>query len=222
MRFTEELYSGNLELQQANLGHPFVLGIGDGSLSLDKFKHFVRQDYLYLIEYSKVLALAVVKSPSLDSMGRFASLLNETLNVEMALHRSYCLRLGISYEELEGTRPTPTTRAYTDFLLQTGFHGSFGELASALLPCMWGYCEIGLDLLKKGKPDNQPFFGEWIDMYSGDEFQELADWMRNLVDGLGVEANLDEEVRMNSAYQTSLRYEYGFWDMAWKLEGTVE
>ena len=146
MRFSEELYSRSAPIQRKILSHPFVLGIGNGSLSMEKFKHFVCQDYLYLIEYSRVLALAVVKTPSLETMGPFSSLLKETLNVEMDVQRGFCSRLGIQENQLEATKPTFTTQAYTDFLLRVGFQGSFDELACALLPCMWGYCEIGLVL----------------------------------------------------------------------------
>ena len=221
MRFSEELYSRSAPIQKEILSHPFVLGIGNGSLSMEKFKHFVCQDYLYLIEYSRVLALAVVKTPSLETMGPFASLLNETLNVEMDLHRGFCSRLGIQANELEATKPTFTTQAYTDFLLRTGFQGSFDEMACALLPCMWGYCEIGLVLSSNGKPEAQPLFCEWIDMYSSDEFRELSDWMRSVVDELGNSSSPGLRKRMYEAYRTSVGYEYAFWDMAWRLEPTL-
>ena len=112
----------------------------------------------------------------------------------------------------------PTMQAYTDFLVRTAYDGSFAELTSALLPCMWGYCEIGQDLLSRGKPAGQPLYAEWIDMYSSAEFQTLADWLRGLVDELAEAAGDVERRRMEEAYVTSTRYEYAFWEMAWRLE----
>ena len=156
MPFTDDILARADGLQQAILNHPFVTGIGDGTLDMERFKHFIRQDYLYLIEFGRVLALASAKAPSLEAMGRFADLLNETLNTEMSLHRGYCARFGITEAELEATQPAPTMQAYTDFLVRTAYDGSFGELACALLPCMWGYCEIGLTLAERGKPTGQP------------------------------------------------------------------
>ena len=218
MGFSHDIRSRADAMQQAIFSHPFVTGIGDGTLDVDKFKHFIRQDYLYLIHYSRTLALATAKAPTLEIMGRFATLTSETLNTEMVLHQRYCARFGITEEELEATKPAPTTQAYTDFLVRTAYDGSFGELACALLPCMWGYCEIGQRLLRQGKPQYQPLYAEWIDMYSSSAFQELADWLRGLVDGLAEGASDQELRRMEQAYITSIRYEYGFWEMAWRLE----
>ncbi|MEE8443553.1 MAG: thiaminase II [Dehalococcoidia bacterium] len=218
MPFTDEIHARSAKLQEAILSHPFVTGIGDGTLDVERFKHFIRQDYLYLIEYSRVLALAAARAPSLEPMGRFAELMNETLNTEMSLHRSYCARFGITEADLEVTEPAPTMQAYTDFLVRTAYDGSFGELVCALLPCMWGYCEIGLALAARGKPGDQPLYAEWIDMYSTPEFEDLANWLRGLVDGLAEGANPEERERMEVAYVTSTRYEYAFWDMAYRLE----
>jgi len=218
MGFTDDIHARADKLQQAIFNHPFVTGIGDGTLDVERFKHFIRQDYPYLIEYARALALATARAPSLDPMGRFAEFLNETLNTEMSLHRSYCGRFGITEAELEATKPAPTTQAYTDFLLRTAYHGSFGELVCALLPCTWGYCEIGQMLAERGKPAGQPLYAEWIDMYSAPEFKALADWLRGLVDGLALSASPEERQRMEAAYITSTRYEYAFWDMAYRLE----
>ena len=218
MGFSDDIRARADALQQAILNHPFVVGIGDGSLDVERFKHFIRQDYLYLIEYARTLALAAASAPTLEAMGRFATLANETLNTEMALHRDYCARFGISEEELETTRPAPTMQAYTNFLVRTAYDGSFGQLACALLPCMWGYCEIGLNLLRQGKPSAQPLYAEWIDIYSSAEFQGLADWLRGLVDELAEGASDEGRRRMEEAYVTSTRYEYAFWEMAWRLE----
>lgn len=218
MGFSDDIRTRADALQQAILNHPFVTGIGDGTLDVERFKHFIRQDYLYLIDYSRTLALAAARAPTLEAMGRFATLANETLNTEMALHRDYCARFGISEEELEATKPTPTMQAYTNFLVRTAYDGSFGQLACALLPCMWGYCEIGLNLLHQGKPSAQPLYAEWIDMYSSAEFQGLAVWLRSLVDRLAEEATGEERRLMEEAYVTSTRYEYAFWEMAWSLE----
>ena len=218
MAFTNDIRTRADALQQAILTHPFVTGIGDGTLDVERFKHFISQDYLYLVEYARTLALAAARAPTLEVMGRFATLAHETLNTEMALHRGYCARFGISEEELEATKPAPTMQAYTNFLVRTAYDGSFGQLACALLPCMWGYCEIGLDLLRKGKPTDQPLYAEWIDMYSSAEFQGLADWLRGLVDQLAEGTSDEERQRMEEAYVTSARYEYVFWEMAWQLE----
>ena len=218
MAFSDEVERRAEPIRRAILAHPFLTGIGDGSLDVEKFKFYVRQDYLYLVEYSRVLALASARAPDLDTQGWFARLLHETLNTEMELHRSYCARFGISARELEETQAAPTTVAYTNFLLKVAHQGTYPELAASFLPCQWGYWEIGDHLHRRGEPDQAPLYAEWIGMYISPEYKALADWARSLADGLAQGADAREVARMEQAYLTSLRYEYLFWDMAYKME----
>ncbi len=216
-RVTDRLHQLARPVWEAQHNHPFVRGIGDGSLDLEKFKFWVRQDYVFLIEYARLLALAVARAPDLATMRRFAELTHSTLSVEMELHRSYAAEFGISTEELEAEEKAPTTRAYADFLLRVAALGDFPELIAALLPCMWGFSDIGRRLAQAPRPSDQRY-ATWIEMYSSSEFAELTDWCRALVDRVGAELPEDGLRRMEEAFLTSSRYECQFWDMAWRLE----
>jgi thiaminase (transcriptional activator TenA) len=197
--------------------HPFVTGIGDGSLDLDRFAFWVRQDYLFLIEYSRLLALGAARAPDLATMRRLADLARETLGTEMDLHRSYAAELGIAAGDLEAETMAPTTQGYTDFLVRTAAHGDFAELVAALLPCMWGFSEVGRTLAARGRPED-PRYAAWVDMYASDEFAGLAGWSRELTDRVGDGAGPAARAAMERAFITSSRYELAFWDMAWRLE----
>jgi thiaminase (transcriptional activator TenA) len=124
MRFSEQLRQAAADVWEAQHEHPFVRGIGDGTLDPERFRVYVRQDYLFLIEYGRALALACARAPRLEVMERFAELAESTLRTEMDLHRAYAAEWGISSEELERERPHAATRAYTDFLLRTAAAGS--------------------------------------------------------------------------------------------------
>src|SRR4051794_41328779 len=76
-------------------------------------------------------------------MRRFSALAQSVLETEMALHRQFAARWGVTAEQLEAERTAPATDAYCDFLLRTAALGDFAELVAALLPCMWSYAEIG-------------------------------------------------------------------------------
>jgi thiaminase (transcriptional activator TenA) len=216
-RFTERLRQKAASIWEAQHQHPFVRGIGDGTLTLDRFKFWLRQDYIFLIEYSRLLALAAARSPDLETMIRFATLLKETADTEMSLHRGYAAEFGIDTEELERELPAPTTRAYSDFLLRVAATGDFAELAAALLPCMWAFSEIGQRLATQPAPTDQRY-AKWIAMYSSKEFAELTQWCRDLVDKLAVGMPEGELQKLEAAFLTSSRYEWQFWEMAWKME----
>ena len=198
--------------------HPFVRGIGDGTLPLEQFNYWLKQDYVYLIDYARVFALAAAKAPDLESMSRFAALLNGTLNTEMSLHRDYAARFGISHQELEETVKSPTTQAYTDFLLATSYSGDMAEVLAGLLPCTWGFFEIGTRLKETGDTSEDNPYRDWIEMYSSEEFEEFTAWVRKLMDSLGGNAAPEKKERLKEIFVTSSRYELAFWEMARVME----
>ena len=215
--FSDRLYRLAEPVWEAQHAHPFVRGIGDGTLEVEKFMFWVRQDYLFLIDYARLLAVAVARAPDIATMRRFADLVHSTLNVEMELHRSYAAEFGISREEVEAEEKAPTTRGYTDFLLRVAALGDFPELIAAVLPCLWSFCDIGQRLAQGPRPTDDRY-ASWIDMYASAEFAELADWCRQLVDQTATELPEQALRRMEDAFLTSSRYEYLFWEMAWRQE----
>ena len=218
MGFSDELRQRAASTWDKEKAHPFVTGIGDGSLDLDKFRYYMRQDYVFLIEFCRAISLAVAKARTLDDMGWFARMIHETLNMEMALHVSFCADFGISEEELLNTYPSPTTWAYTRHMINTAHQGTVGETAAVILPCSWGYAEIGQTLYAKGTPADQPLYTRWIETYNSQEFADIADWLRGFVDKHAETAGSSELKAMERAFAISSQYEYMFWDAAWRME----
>ena len=199
------------------LDHPFVRGIGDGTLSRDRFEFYLKQDYVYLVDFSRVFALAAAKSASLSDMGTFATLLNLTLNTEMELHRKTCAAFGIPSEALEETRKGLITSAYTDFLLRTCYEGDLSDVLAVLVPCACGYVEIAKELKGRGLPDDR-FYRDWIETYSSAEVEEFADWLIDRMNAHAADAPARLRERWHQLYETSARYEYLFFDMSWNME----
>ena len=216
-RPSDRLHDAAAEIWEAQHGHPFVTGIGDGTLEPERFRFWVRQDYLFLIDYGRLMALGAARAPDLETMTKFGALTRAILDDEMALHRSYAAELGIPEQELEAEQPAPTTQGYVDFLLRTAALGDFAELVAALLPCMWGYSEVGLRLAERGRPEEERY-AKWIDVYASAEFAELASWCRELTDRVGEGVPAETWARLERAFVTSSRYELAFWDMAWRGE----
>ena len=215
MTLTERLLQAAEPIWRKTLTHPFVTELGNGTLPLVKFQFYMRQDYLFLIEYSRLLALATAKAPDLETMGRFANLLDATLSHEMALHRAFAAQCGISAEDLAATQAAPTAHAYTRHLIRIATLGDLPEIVAALLPCQWGYCEIGQTLSRRGTPPSAPFYCQWIEMYASPEFAALAAWLRALLDSF---AGMVKEEQLVDTFCVSAKYEYLFWDMAYRLE----
>jgi thiaminase (transcriptional activator TenA) len=218
MAFVWELRAAAAPIWEAEQAHPFVRGIGDGTIEIEKFKYYVAQDYVFLVEFVRVLGLAAAKAGDLSTMKRFTEMQHSTLVTEMALHRGYCERLGVTAAELEATQPSPTTYAYTRHLLSVAGGGTAAEIEAALLPCQWGYAEIGAALSQAGEPSDAPLYAEWIRTYASPEYQTLATDMCALLDRLAERAGPDERDLMRRHFLTSSRYEWMFWDAAYRME----
>jgi thiaminase (transcriptional activator TenA) len=203
---------------QAQHEHPFVRGLGDGTLDPATFGFWMRQDYLFLVDYARMLAAGVVRAPDLAAMMTFARLVHEILGREMELHRSYAEEFGITTADLEHATKAPVTQGYTDFLVRVSTTGSYPEMLGALLPCMWGYSEVATVLANRGLPADDRY-RRWINVYADPEFAELAEWCRDATDRACAELSREHAAQVEGIFITSSRYELAFWEMAWRREG---
>ena len=217
MKLTDQLYAAAEPIWAAQLRHPFVEGLGDGSLDEERFKRWVLQDYRYLKEFARVFAWAVAKAQDLDSMAWYAGVLDLTLNTEMALHREYAARFGLTPRDLEDEPMWPTTRAYTDFLVRTAADGDMVDLLAALLPCAWGYVHLAQELASAEPPRDQRY-ADWIAQYASKEFADARDWLRDELDRMAEGLSQEKRARLTEIFLVSSRYEWLFWEMCWHGE----
>ena len=199
------------------IAHPFLRELGAGTLAPERFRFFLMQDYPYLKEFARVLALAVSRGGRLREMSFFAELLHGILEIEMALHRSYCAEFGITQEELESTRLAPTAHGYTRHLLSVGAMGTEAEITAALLPCMVTYAEIGARL-SASPPAQAPLYVRWIETYASEAFQQVARRVEEAFDRMEPLVGPEESERCRDNYAVSFRYEWMFWEMSYRME----
>ncbi|HET8541714.1 MAG TPA: thiaminase II [Anaeromyxobacter sp.] len=215
-RFRDRMWNAMEEVFARILVHPFVVGLTDGSLPRDAFAHYVVQDALYLVDYARALALVGAKAPDAEAIAMFASHARGALEVERALHAGLLLELGLPAGEVRTTPRTPTTLAYASYLLGSCHQGSFAEGLAAVLPCYWIYAEVGTRLLARSSPD--PLYARWIATYGGEEFGRIVADVLALVDRVGAEVGAAEQAAMEEHVVTTSRYEWMFWDAAWRRE----
>src|SRR5699024_2724487 len=212
--FTDRLWKRVEPIWNSYLEHPFVKGLGEGWLEEDKFKHWLKQDYVYLVEYSRLFALGSAKANDLKTMTSFAKLLHGTLEMEMSLHREYASQFGISHDDLEATEAGATTTAYTSYMLNVSLGGGVKNVVGSVLACGWSYNFIGRTLATWRGSLEQDMYGRWVKKYSSHDFTEIAEGCKNLINELTQDkperdlASL-EEIVVKTSY-----FEYMFWSMA--------
>ncbi|HHU19297.1 MAG TPA: thiaminase II [Bacilli bacterium] len=216
--FTDRVWQRVEPIWESYLVHPFVKGLGEGWLEKEKFAHWLKQDYVYLIEYSRLFALGSAKANDLQTMMAFAKLLDGTLNMEMELHRQYAARFGLSAEDLEATEAAATTTAYTSYMLNVSQLGGVENVIAAVLACAWSYNYIGLELAKIPGALDHEFYGDWVQMYSSVEFTALADDCKRQLNQICRGKPEQELAKLEEIIVKTSLFEYMFWDMSENLE----
>ncbi len=195
--------------------HAFVAGIADGTLPESCFRHYLRQDYLFLIHFARAYALAAFKADDMDDMRAAARQVVSLLDTEMSLHVGYCAGWGIAEDEMRATPEAKATTAYTRYVLERGMSGDVLDLYVALAPCVIGYGEIGKRLTEDPatKREGNPY-SDWIAMYGGDEYRDAVIDAVATLDRAAARretpARFDELVK---AFRQATRLEADFWQM---------
>jgi thiaminase/transcriptional activator TenA len=194
------LWQANADWAAKILSHPFVQGLGDGSLPVASFKGYVAQDAYFLDAFARAYAFCLAHGTTREDLFGFSELIAGVLE-ELKLHKSYTEKLQVS---LDDVTPLPATQAYVEFLLGTARHGQLGETIAAMTPCMRLYAFLGQELAKK---DVAPAYADWVKTYSDPGFEALAARLETLLDQHAVDSPV---VRAN--YRRAMELEHGFFD----------
>lgn len=182
----------------------FVRQLADGTLGRADFEHYLAQDSIYLVNYSKALGRAAQLAPSLEEQEFWANSAHECLAVEMTLHQG---RLNDGGDPAADVK-SPETRAYLNHLLAATATGSYAQIAAAVLPCFWLYQDIGTRLAAANRPDHP--YADWLGMYSSPEFDAATRRAIEITQRLARQATEDEREAMLEAFLESSRQEMAF------------
>ena len=215
---TFALWRGGCSLAwDAYTSHAFVEGLCDGSLPRSAYLHYLVQDYVFLVHFSRAWSLGVVKSETLDEMKTCAATVDALVNHEMALHVQTCAAEGISEETLFSAREEVENIANTRYVMDAGLQGDFLDLMAALAPCVFGYGEIGLRLKQQAKA--QTPYANWIDTYAGPDYQGVCATIGKMLDGAVARRLGDSPAgsprwgALQDRFATATELEIRFWDM---------
>ncbi|AEY02782.1 transcriptional activator TenA [Oceanimonas sp. GK1] len=195
--------------------HDFVRRLGESTLAPEAFRHYLKQDYLFLIQFGRAFALAAYKSPTLADLRHAKAGLDAIIDLELGLHIDYCSRWGISEQELSELPEARATLAYTRYVLDTGNRGDLLDLHVALAPCLVGYAEIARWLVEQPatvRGEANPYEA-WIAMYESAEFQAAAQaeiaWLNERL----AEVPPSRFNQLCRIFDDATRLEIDFWEM---------
>ena len=212
-KFTSELWDGSRGIYAKTLAHPFLKGLTDGTLPRSRFQFYLQQDALYLRAFGQALSVLAAKAPREEWAVTLNTHAIDSLKVERQLHESILKSFGAAGRAAE---MAPSNYAYTNHLLATVHQGTFADGIAAVLPCYWIYLEVGRELKKRGSKDRA--YQQWIDQYSGEEYGKVVAQVLEIMNAEAAGMNEGARRRARDLFTRSARYEYMFWDMAWREE----
>ncbi len=215
--FSAQLRYRSERVWRAIGNHPFLRELEAGTLPMEKFTYFILQDYVYLLDFAQVLCQGGAKSPDLETLELFCRHALGAVEVERSFHASFGKSLGLSRAQLDGVTKGPATQAYINHLQTVARGGTLAELVAAVLPCYWIYGEVGRRLYKN-RPAKPKIYRQWIETYASDGFWQPVREQIELMDKLAKAASSSEKKRMAENFILSSRYEFMFWEQAYRLE----
>lgn len=218
MTTTERLLAAAEPIWEQYYTHPFVRGIGDGTLDHNKFRYYIMQDYKYLNDYARVFAIGIAKATDLETMTMFGHDEQSIFEVEQDIHQGYMGKFGVTQEELDATPMALNNLSYTSYMIRIAYEGGAGEVAAAILSCALSYEAIAKRLLEENpNADKDPFYGEWVSMYSGQMYCDGNVERIALIERLTKDYTEEQLRHLEEIFVACSRYELDFWDMGWEM-----
>ncbi|MGY3571648.1 thiaminase II [Vibrio paucivorans] len=210
----QDLINACREDWEAYTKHDFVTQLAKGELAQPCYLHYLKQDFLFLKQYARAYALAIYKARTLEEMRFALPSVHALLDSEIKHHVTYCEEWGLTERDMEAEPEDFGTVAYTRYVLDAGMTGDLVDLYAALAPCSIGYAEIGRNLgsdentVREGNP-----YASWIDLYSGEEFQNGVGHSIERIDQLLAEINVNSQrgQHLIQVFKTATRMEIAFW-----------
>lgn len=210
-RWSDRAWEAAEPVYRRIIEHPFVEALAAGSLSEERFRHYLRQDALYLDGYARRLAHIAARLTRKEHTEAFLHFALEGIEVERALHASF----------LGGERPSPDEISpacllYTS-VLESQATAPVEVEAAAVLPCFVVYQRVGEEILARQQDDRNPY-RRWIETYGDASFAEATARAVGICDKLAEAASEEIRQRMTDLFVRCTRMEWMFWESAWNLE----
>lgn len=218
MSFSAEAWERAKPWHDAILKHPFVVGLGDGTLDRAVFLRYIVDDACYLARYSRALATTAARWPDAAGAAMLARFAAGAVEAESLLHESLLAEEGIdAAAAVAGTEPTPTCLAYVNTLQADASLAPAAVALAGLLPCFRVYAEVGQHLSAALTGAVAHPYEAWLKTYGDPAFAEDTRRAEQLADEQAI-ANSAVVAAMHEAYARAVRFEWMFWDASWRGE----
>ena len=207
MSWTSRIWEKSLPIYESILSQPFIKELSEGSLSTERFNRYISQDELYLGNYGRQMFQFANLLTDPSERDFFIAFAKSSMEGEKIMHQLLIERGNIDLN-VQPSVVTSGYNAHTQEALDTGVK----EIAlAALLPCMWIYNRVGLDILANAKLEGNPY-KEWILEYGNEEFTAGVKMVLDMIDRWAEKSSEELIAQMDKVFLEATRFEYDFWE----------
>ncbi len=216
MKISEKLRKDAGHIWEKIFKHPFVVELYNGDLPMEKFKPYILQDYNYLVDAIKNFSIICSRVDSADVVREIVDVIHLEATSEFKGYEELLNKLGYKTEDAKNVDSLPVNVSYRNFLLATSSLRPYQESITSVLPCFWSYSEIAKYHRNKLSENDNEIYIEWASVFLSEDYLGLVDRLRNLVDTFCEDYSYE---KLRDIFITASRYEYMYWDSAYKMEG---
>ncbi|KTD51103.1 TenA family protein [Legionella quateirensis] len=207
--FLSRLIRLNRNTLQSIYDHPFNQELFSGTLPQEKFGQYLRDDFLYLRQFSSALhhiAKRTIKSnPDLSS--QLNNLADDVINNEHKMQLHYQIHFNNFNEHQMGY----AVSEYSQYLVNTSTQAKVPEALCSILPCFWIYYQLGTMTQTSTRITPHPYH-DWIATYSGAEFVQVTQDLAATVNLMVGDANQISHSELIRFFSRSVAFELDFFN----------
>lgn len=211
MRPTDHLKSLCHSDWNAATTHAFTNDLVAGTLSQDRMLAYLKQDYLFIEGFVRLLASAIAHAPSLADAIPAAQFLGLISGPENTYFLRAIPALG---GQVDPAAPAhPLTREFQALMARAARSGGYEQMLAVLVVAEWSYLSWASP--HADKAEALPFwFGEWITLHSGAGFEGVVAYLRDQLDKAWDGLDPEDRRAVEETFITATRLERAFFDAA--------
>ncbi|HAG70376.1 MAG TPA: hypothetical protein DCL38_10465 [Lachnospiraceae bacterium] len=218
MKLSDILYEAAVDLWEQAADKPFVKEMALGTLDEGRFRNYMLQDYLYLLDYTDLLRFIRERTEDPGLLDFLQSVIRETEKETYRVHVPHMKKLGVSDEEIADAIRLPVIGEYTGYMLsRVREDGLFAGLA-ALLQCSWLYAYIGeRTVLRYPRETAASPYSFWFDAYTCKAYTDANRLWIEVLDRETDSIEPDTVSLLSKIFRTCAGYENRLWDELYML-----
>lgn len=196
----------------AMVQHPFVQQVARDTIDPAAFDFWVQQDHYFVEQTQRLWAYAASRAPD-EEIARGLINAANSLDAELELFRGHARERAIDLQ----APPAPVCQGYASFMLHTAAFADFLDLLASVYGAEKAYYDTWSAV--KGQAPQGGTYTAWIANWTSPAFAQFVEWLGRSLDRVADGQPPEALARAQAIFLTTTRFEYLFWDMAYRREG---